>query len=180
MCRLHVRVIPEDAGTADRKAIDVLVTGAELVLRDARSVAVIVELDPVPVNAGAILVVELALEVNDDRVADLHGDLRGGNPGGRGHVGGGRVILVDQRVHRHPVDDHVLLVRREIGFEDVGVGVHVGGRDEPRVRGLGGREMNRDDRHARQERGLRRQFDLHICLLSLDLVVQNTGPMPPS
>ena len=74
--RLHVRVKPEYAGAMCPEAIGIALARCEVILGDAGAVAVVVQLDTVPVDArvacdGRAVGGQVVGQCDDDLVADV-------------------------------------------------------------------------------------------------------------
>jgi hypothetical protein len=117
VARQHVRVEPEDARPEGLELVRVALPRQHRVLRDRRAVAVVVELEAVPVDAGA-LDRQLVLEAADDHVAHLDLDDQDRHPGAHGDGRGG-LVAVDHGMDRGAGDGHVLLDGGQVALEDV-------------------------------------------------------------
>ena len=128
VARQHVRVKPEDARTERLELIGVALARKHCVLRDRGAIAVVIQFDAVPVDAGAFGG-KLVHEMANHLLADLqihHQD----RDAGAGWRHGPRFVLIDKGMHRRSVDGDVSFDRGDGTLENVRIRIHIHCLDE--------------------------------------------------
>ena len=108
--------------------IGVALARKHCVLRDGGAIAVVIQFDAVPVDAGAFGG-KLVHEMANHLLADLqihHQD----RDAGAGWRHGPRFVLIDKGMHRRPVDGDVSFNRGDETLENVRIRIHIHCLDE--------------------------------------------------
>ena len=119
-----MRVEPKDARAERFESISVALARQDCILRDRSAIAVVIQLDAVPVDTG-VLARELVLETTNDQVSDFHFNYLDRDACARRRHSS-IFILIGLGVDGGTADRDVLFHGGQITLEDIRVPIHIG------------------------------------------------------